>query len=77
MTDIPRFLSPKGFGELLDYHRSTVAQWLPAWRAEGIATGYGKATRIEVARARQWITEHTRPKAAPAMPHVFHTETLQ
>ena len=76
MSDEPRFLSPKLFGELLAYHRSTVAQWLPAWRAEGIATGYGKATRVEVARARKWITEHTRPKAASTMPVVW-TERLQ
>jgi len=71
------YRTPKGFCAELGYHRSTVAKWLPAWRAEGIATGYGKATRIEVARAKQWITEHTRPKSSPPLPYVFHTETLQ
>lgn len=64
---MPRFMTPKQFGETFQYHRSTVAQWLGGMRAEGVAIGHGKATRIEVEPARQWITENTRRVVVPKL----------
>lgn len=67
MTALPRFLTPKEFGETFHYHRSTVAKWLDGMRLEGVAVGFGKATRIEVEPARRWITENTKSTPAPKM----------
>jgi hypothetical protein len=67
MTDMPRFLTPKEFGATFHYHRSTVAKWLDGMRRDGVAVGFGKATRIEVGPARRWITESTQKAPAPML----------
>jgi len=54
------YRTPKSFAAELGYGRSTVTKWLPAMREDGVAMGHGKLTRIDVERAKQWITEQTK-----------------
>jgi hypothetical protein len=56
-----RFLAPTAFANEFGYGHATIKQKLEPMREAGVAFGRGKMTRIDVEKAKHWLTHQRCP----------------